>query len=247
MEQKNKLEFLKKSNLKDLIEENLNPNQLIKELDPEKKLKLNYYSLRIYIEENFKKAWDKKSKRWINYVSQKNKHISNKYSPGQLNNLDIIDEQLKNSAGASNVESLDTSNINTLEETQPTIYKTKPEFSPESRHEETTKNNISCEDVHSRLNILAEKISMLECLYNETKNIIKAMDKKNKQDSASINNLIEIDEVIKLYTSSKNKKSININLELKDKVIEFIYEKYKFKDNESLAINIALLLALYKK
>jgi len=54
------------------------------------------------------------------------------------------------------------------------------------------------------------------------------------------------DELIDIYANEKSKKSVNINPLINDRIIEAMHKKYNISNNNALAINTALLLALYK-
>jgi len=54
------------------------------------------------------------------------------------------------------------------------------------------------------------------------------------------------DDLINIYANEKSKKSVNINPLINDRIIEAMHKKYNISNNNALAINTALLLALYK-
>ena len=70
----------------------------------------------------------------------------------------------------------------------------------------------------------------------------------NKQKNVEKFDLLAKD-FINIYTSEKSKKSIYINSEIRNRItkkMEDMEEPYKVVKNDSLAINVALLIALFK-
>ena len=54
------------------------------------------------------------------------------------------------------------------------------------------------------------------------------------------------DDLINIYANEKSKKSVNVNPLINDRIIDAMAKKYNITNNNSLAVNTALLLALYK-
>jgi hypothetical protein len=255
LEKDSLFKLLKENNLKDLIDKNLNPNKIIKELDLKKEFNINYYLIKTFIKENYKLIWDTKTKQWIEGISSMqpdNKQADTDYSP--LASKKVLKNQLdgQTSLVETNNGKYTTMDNNSIlgaprntNTTSPQIsqsMKVKKEYKDESSHnthdENSTKNNFSYEELYPLLNNIDERINKLESLYN---------GKKNKVNKSDVDLTAEIDEVIKLFTGEKNKKSVNINIALKERVVKSIYERYGIKGNDSLAINIALLLVMYMK
>jgi uncharacterized protein YneF (UPF0154 family) len=100
--------------------------------------------------------------------------------------------------------------------------------------------------------------SIVNYFYNYMTNLnknIKALDSKMNKIVNFINKFEEenspekfkqfSDDFIRIYAGARNKDSVNINAEIKQRVIKEMKKIYKIRKNQSLAINTALLVALY--
>jgi hypothetical protein len=209
------------NSIQKMLDNNLNLNQIANALKKEKNLCYTYTTVRGIIQRNFYKDWDKENKRWIK--SQNNPKPLKGYIEGQL-------------------ELSDTKEI----EKPLTVNKPK----------ETLKSHVPIQSVQSEISIEKSDsqqnpetgLAILQKMYRLQKDVedIKKLLLQLQRDNPK-NRVIEVtDEFFKIYASDKNKSSVSINTELRDKVKKLMEEAYGIKDNDSLVINLALLMALYR-
>lgn len=79
----------------------------------------------------------------------------------------------------------------------------------------------------------------------KVKDLQKSID-SIKKDNPYDKLYILINELINIYASEKRKKSVNINSKILDKTLKLMKKKFNIRNNKSLAINTALLIALYQ-
>ncbi|WP_053957614.1 hypothetical protein [Inediibacterium massiliense] len=88
---------------------------------------------------------------------------------------------------------------------------------------------------------LDKNIKPLDSKMNKIVNFINKFEEENSPEK-----LKQFSDVfIRIYAGTRNKDSVNINAEIKQRVMKEMEKIYKIRKNQSLAINTALLVALY--
>ncbi len=205
-----------------MIDQNLNLNQISKILRSEKNIELAHPTLRGYIQRTFHKEWDKKTKKWV---------ASEPISKSPKN---CLENQLEFDMHKKETEGFQETGLSKRDS------ETKPQITPIDSKLEADKESVS--KFQQDLTCILQKMYRLQKDVDDIKKTLFLIRDDNPK-----NRLVDLgDEFIRIYASEKSKSSVTVNAELKEKVKKFIEESYGIKDNDSLVINIALLLALYR-
>lgn len=112
----------------------------------------------------------------------------------------------------------------------------------EKTQHEKTNNDITLEGILNYLETIYKNVNDLN---RKIKEIQKSLDLIKKDNPYKKLDILS-NELITIYASEKRKKSVNINSKILDKTLEVMKDKLNIKNNKSLAINTALLIALYQ-
>ncbi|QZY56489.1 hypothetical protein [Crassaminicella profunda] len=113
-------------------------------------------------------------------------------------------------------------------------------------HKKTTKKkHVLDENIvnyfYNYMTNLNKNIKALDSKMNKIVNFINKFEEENSPEKLKQFS----DDFIRIYAGARNKDSVNINAEIKQRVIKEMEKIYKIRKNQSLAINTALLVALY--
>lgn len=209
-----------------MIGQNLNLSQISKALKNERNIVLAHPTLRGYVLRTFHKEWDKGNKKWIDS------------KPLTKRSKDFLENQLEIDLGIEEMKSSHDP-IHSIQNSDNIPQKTVP---TDNSSLSFMAERQSITQVHESVTCVLQKMYRLQKDVDEIKKILLQI-----QDDNPRNKLFELgDEFIRIYASEKSKSSVTVNAELKEKVKKFIEQSYGIKDNDSLVINIALLLALYR-
>ena len=203
-----------------MINENLNLNKITNALKKDRNIELSNTTVGGIIKRKFQKAWDKELKQWVN-----------------------LQESLKDSESNLQISIDDLFQFTSKGEENKSLSIKKESLSGYSEDRQissgTSISNINFEDL---IDAILHKTYRLEKGIEDIKKALNRIESDNPKEK-----LINLSsDFVKIFASEKSKASVSINSELKEKIKKFIEESYGIKDNDSLAINIALLLALYK-
>lgn len=98
----------------------------------------------------------------------------------------------------------------------------------------------SNKDIKQSIDVLNERLTQIEKKLNGLETHINSISNAPASNPAPLS----IEDFTKIYADKKAKKSITLNTELKKKIDEYISKEYGIENNDSLIINIALLIAL---
>lgn len=186
--------------LKKLVDNNINPNKIIKELEEKFGEKFSYQTIKKKIEKLFNKYWDKKEKKY-KIILQPQSQIS-------------FFEKNSNDAGNSHASS--------------------------NTNKQTIIKNITKSTSLTVLDYLREIDKKLDYLNSRLTKIENYIEKNSPQAKKEL-----VESFIDIYSSNKDRETVNINSELKKRIIEKMGQKRNIHGNQSHAINTALLIALY--
>ncbi|KNY24781.1 hypothetical protein [Pseudobacteroides cellulosolvens] len=201
-----------------MINQNFNLNKITNVLKKDRNISLSNTTVGGIVKRNFQKVWDKELKLWVELRIDPKGFTSN----SQIGIDDIFQF-------TSSPEKKDNNML---------LIKSEPS----SGHSKETQvnSNPKLEDL---INTILQKTYRLEKGVEDIKKALSRIEVDNpKEKLINLNN-----DFVKIFASEKSKASVSINSELKEKTKKFIEEAYGIKDNDSLAINIALLLALYNR
>lgn len=257
-------DVLKDLDIEDKITKNSTKEDIMEYIKTEKQLEVTPYLLERYINEILNKKWGKDSNSWIDINPNNPPPKSEIHDEGKQMNLnDIMDEndQKKESeegkTDTENKPSSVQSNGNNIPEDNPKPGITKEDNVPENQGNNTSYPMIMFNEIKNHYETILKNFQELKSQANSLeKNIYKIIEQNPKQNIS-----VDPDEIIEIYKSVKDtsKIRIQINTKIMDLVRQNIGSTYENNDatnntknrdtkiDDTTLINIALLVAVYKK
>ncbi|QZY53897.1 hypothetical protein [Crassaminicella profunda] len=112
-------------------------------------------------------------------------------------------------------------------------------FTTKSDEPEQTPSDKTDSTILDYLKSIDKKLSYLDTRLTRIENFIEKNSSQAKKDLT--NSFIEI------YSCNRKRESVNINAKIKKRIIEKMAQTKNITHNQSLAINTALLIALYEE
>ncbi|MTI47598.1 MAG: hypothetical protein FH761_07135 [Firmicutes bacterium] len=237
-----------------LVSENKNPNYISKFLNKKLNFEIEYGTLSRRIKTQLQLQWNKELSKYDKYVKKKKKSHK-KNLAGQLNlfnNSEIEGSQQNILIGKDS--DLSQNNINVESDfcniKEDSNFNSKSNISDEQNFDVVDLPTFDSGEYSDFQNLL---LNSLDTLNNNIKRIETRLKKvENFMSALKTNNPYNkiremTDDFISIYASEKDKKSVNINTEIRDRVLKQISQSYGIKNNASLAINTALLISLYNE
>lgn len=244
-----------KSRIKELVDENRPLFGLRKTLKEEGTCAYDRSTINDYIRDELTKKWDKTIKRWVdtNTIPQplsKDVIPPNKMSIGE--NQKLIAEAYVPITEPNKEYNKPVKKVSNPETGSPAQSKGNQDH---SEHPLPTNSSPPPSD---DIKLILETCSLIrneiKKLYSSIESLENNVDSlKEDLNTSKQKNVEKFDllakDFINIYTSEKSKKSIYINSEIRNRItkkMEAMEEPYKVVKNDSLAINVALLIALFK-
>jgi len=211
-----------KTLLKEVINKNINPSTAVKLFLGKLNKKYSYTTIRNKAIQYNSMYWDTKSKKYI-----KGKDPNN------------LDGQLKYDFLNNRIIEVNASE-ETLNNTTAVTKDDKNNLSSSKQSNHTSRNHdANLNQILNYLETLNKNICSLNSRLNKIENYIQKNSPQKKKESTQ--NFIDI------YSSNRKRESVNINSDLKSKIIKKMEKDKEIFGNQSLAINTALLIALYNE
>lgn len=208
-----------------------NANKITQKINKDQMEKISYTAIVTYILQNYNKVWDKKQHKWID-KSEDNKgapDAKNKDTSNNNNKENGSDTQ----SGTKTFEDLIlASDINNLNDVNKAVY----------NYTSTVNKNVKY--VKSELNEIKNKsLPNLNSKIDEIKKWLE--DNLELLTNEYIIYSENISTFIQIYACDKNRKSVYINQEILNKLNKKMKDEYNIINNDSKAIDTAMLIALF--
>lgn len=244
-----------KSGIKELVDKNYTLNGIREELKEKGICTYDRATINKYIgdKDGLNRERDKTSKSWVVKELNVQTEVQEIVPPAQVsmgddqNFIVEVEIPLSELKEKSNVHSKTDSTDTTPKPPPSTHTEDHPvqhsHINPPPPSDDIKQILDICYLIKNEVKNLSSRINSLEKHCLELKDDLAKNKQQNKDVIYSL-----ASEFITIYSSEKNKKSIYINNKIIGKIVEKMKNKpYNIEDNDSLAINTALLMALYRK
>ena len=257
------MDFITLERLRSLVEENTSPKNIVQILYTEFKIKFSEEYIIDYILKYYDKEWSDTSNAYESCSI-----LTDIFNDPTGNNAEAPKEDihLKETSDNQSIDNTPYEDTTSNIETCPNIDldNSKEKLLPEESSIDQPTNNVieSPSTPSTHTDPLFDALEIIDYLKTIHKGIMQ-LDESNRNLSNRLNKLenkisemqinnpyVKVqkfaDDLIDIYANEKSKKSVNVNPLINDRIIEAMARKYNITNNNSLAVNTALLLALYK-
>lgn len=217
--------FEEKSTEKELINEKfleeiflskINPNKAYQLYNDEFKTSYNYGSFLTMIKRIYHVAWDKDKKKYYSLDYVKDTVNSNNHENKNYNHIiDLLHGDEIKTKDSVNLKSEDRADLNTC----------------------TKADHADLDTILNYLQTLNKEIGLLRTKLNKIENYFKDNSPQKRKELT--------EEFINIFSSNSKRVSVNINEEIKNRIIKKMDVQKQIKNNQSAAINTALLITLF--
>lgn len=211
------LEVLKLSFLGEKFLDKLNPNKVSKLFNNKFKTIYTYGSFQTMIRKEYHVAWDTKEKKY--------------FSTDHVNGIIHLENQNFNKNYIHMINLLHADEI----KARNSVNLTTEEKEYSKRKDETVQTDL--DTILNHLQTLNKEIGFLRAKLNKIENYFKDNSPQKRKELT--------EEFVKIFSSNSKRESVNINAEIKRRIISKMAEQKNISNNQSASINTALLIALF--